>query len=438
VECIVAKVKVTCLSNKKDGTRCGQTVGLVDGFCVAHRPVVKEPVNVLVVCGYQWTNGRKCKEVAVKDGFCNLHRPDNFDTMPVESNANLTIPSELGDLAKSVLNFTPDKDIIDAVQEEVLRKADELYNTELLVLDGISFDEASEVIKRYQPMWKLHFTIEDIKDTRLFAEFLLDVVKMTYEEATQGLLSVTAQITDISEQVNAIVRNHPANLVPAEEQDKIDALQDKIAGRKYWKAFLLCRVDYEDIYSVKDEPVVEDKKGDKGPSKIAVFFSSLLDKGSKWMITIGMLLMLVAVMYVGEKNFDDAPKNETPSVVVDDAPQNAETEVPAVDVPVVVDDTPVDNADKSVTHGAVIDLASNDIVPVPVDTVIVDDGDTLWDIAEEVYGDGSQWTKIYDANSDSLNADDVRNMDDPGHWIHVGQVLDIPFEGGDTLAGNLP
>jgi 5'-nucleotidase len=42
-------------------------------------------------------------------------------------------------------------------------------------------------------------------------------------------------------------------------------------------------------------------------------------------------------------------------------------------------------------------------------------GDTLWDIAERVYGDGAKWRMIADAN--------------PGirpHRIHVGDTLNIP------------
>ncbi|MBO1067890.1 MAG: LysM peptidoglycan-binding domain-containing protein [Dolichospermum sp. DEX189] len=33
----------------------------------------------------------------------------------------------------------------------------------------------------------------------------------------------------------------------------------------------------------------------------------------------------------------------------------------------------------------------------------VESGDSLWKIAEEVYGDGTQWTKIYEANRGVLS-----------------------------------
>ena len=48
-------------------------------------------------------------------------------------------------------------------------------------------------------------------------------------------------------------------------------------------------------------------------------------------------------------------------------------------------------------------------------------GDTLWDLAESYYGDGSQWEKIYNANADQI--------EDP-NLIYPGQRLLIPFKVG--------
>jgi nucleoid-associated protein YgaU len=50
-------------------------------------------------------------------------------------------------------------------------------------------------------------------------------------------------------------------------------------------------------------------------------------------------------------------------------------------------------------------------------TYTVADGDTLWAIAERHYGDGSQYTRIFEANRDQLDNPDV---------IQAGQVLRIP------------
>ena len=52
----------------------------------------------------------------------------------------------------------------------------------------------------------------------------------------------------------------------------------------------------------------------------------------------------------------------------------------------------------------------------------VQSGDTLWEIAEAVYGDGTMWTKIRDANSGSI--DYLPNGQQA--LIYAGQTLTIP------------
>ena len=50
-------------------------------------------------------------------------------------------------------------------------------------------------------------------------------------------------------------------------------------------------------------------------------------------------------------------------------------------------------------------------------TYTVKKGDCLWNIAKKFYGNGSAYTKIYDANTNKIA--------DP-HWIYPGQVFVIP------------
>ena len=56
-------------------------------------------------------------------------------------------------------------------------------------------------------------------------------------------------------------------------------------------------------------------------------------------------------------------------------------------------------------------------------------GDTLWGIAQRYYGDGSLYTRIYDANREAIEAEARRRGmqgSNRGHWIFPGTVLTIP------------
>lgn len=63
------------------------------------------------------------------------------------------------------------------------------------------------------------------------------------------------------------------------------------------------------------------------------------------------------------------------------------------------------------------------------DTYTVVSGDTLWGIAAKKLGSGSKWISIYDANSDTIEAEAKKHgkiSSDHGHWIWAGEVLTIP------------
>src|SRR5262249_47542770 len=52
------------------------------------------------------------------------------------------------------------------------------------------------------------------------------------------------------------------------------------------------------------------------------------------------------------------------------------------------------------------------------ETYEVQPGDTLLSIAQQQYGDGAQWRRIYDANKDTIGSDPDK--------LKVGQKLTIP------------
>lgn len=66
-------------------------------------------------------------------------------------------------------------------------------------------------------------------------------------------------------------------------------------------------------------------------------------------------------------------------------------------------------------------------IPAPVsaaaNAVTVQPGDTLWGIAEEQYGDGTKWDRIYQSN---------RTVIEDPHWIYVGEQLRVPQLRTDT------
>lgn len=67
--------------------------------------------------------------------------------------------------------------------------------------------------------------------------------------------------------------------------------------------------------------------------------------------------------------------------------------------------------------------------PTPSRTYTVKKGDCLWNIARKYYGNGSQYTKIYNANKDTIESwakKYGRKSSQNGHWIYAGEVLIIP------------
>ncbi len=64
---------------------------------------------------------------------------------------------------------------------------------------------------------------------------------------------------------------------------------------------------------------------------------------------------------------------------------------------------------------------------------VVVKGDTLMKIAKKFYGDSAQYTKIYDANRDVIEArakKDGKASSNGGYWIYPGTSLVIPYNYG--------
>lgn len=74
---------------------------------------------------------------------------------------------------------------------------------------------------------------------------------------------------------------------------------------------------------------------------------------------------------------------------------------------------------RAIEPGWVLLVPATPNINGPRETVIVERGDTLWEIAEEQYGDGGDWPRIYSANQ--------QKIDDP-HWIYPGQEFVVPVD----------
>lgn len=86
--------------------------------------------------------------------------------------------------------------------------------------------------------------------------------------------------------------------------------------------------------------------------------------------------------------------------------EEVQTEVPAAEVVIV--DTIIDEPVEEVVE---------EVIPPQPTTLIVKNGEWLYDIARERYGDFHHWKKIYEANRDKISDPNV---------IYPGQELVLP------------
>ncbi|MDO1447783.1 LysM peptidoglycan-binding domain-containing protein [Rhodocytophaga aerolata] len=105
-----------------------------------------------------------------------------------------------------------------------------------------------------------------------------------------------------------------------------------------------------------------------------------------------------------EKPAPDAPKQPTKKDT------DSVFDKPGGQVKPPVTEQPIANADKATP-------SSIQTEPVQTLTYTVKSGDSLSKIAQQQYGDGTQWRRIFEANKDIIK--------DP-NLIHPGQTIKIP------------
>jgi nucleoid-associated protein YgaU len=421
---------------KSTGLRCGQN-GIENGLCRQHAVMVAEGKEVnFAVSGDVKPNRRKSKKEVkrpkpdVKENvFAELINSVNTGSeLSEEAQEELSIFSDLEEEIKASADanaakapveevIEPEFEIIIPEKEKKGTKNERKYKYNPDAANNLVNPEDIFADDRYSYLLE-YVSMDAVKDKHLLATILVSVAGMSYEQvleesdiAKQREDNISFELKALREEVNA---KYSKNNIPKAMKTKIQKLSDDVTDLKNYRAVLLAAFSK---YDAQDEPV-QAEKGDSIWSK----FMGWMDKHWKsftatCLILAGIIMVLVALMSQAD-TFDTAPKKETkpaPSVVVNK---------PVVDEKPVVNDKPI------VTAKPVVD---DTVAPVKVqvDTAIVHDGDTLWDIAVQVYGDGSQWTKIWDANKDNLIKSDSRNATDAGHWIHPGQIIDIPLGGNN-------
>ena len=57
--------------------------------------------------------------------------------------------------------------------------------------------------------------------------------------------------------------------------------------------------------------------------------------------------------------------------------------------------------------------------PIPDSDYTVQEGDSLYSVAQDAYGDGDQWHKIYDYPENRAKIGPDPNLIDPGTVLHI-------------------
>jgi hypothetical protein len=359
----------------------------------------------------------------------------------VHSEADLTIPSDLGDLVNEINSFIPGDDAVidlpvgsysvenaeerpvqDALDYFHQQQQESEYDFDLSrVVDTGDIVNPEDVFAKYSYLME-HVALEAVANKDLFAAYIIKVAGMTYLQAGLEFKFLKAQEDELSAKSKSMTEdahNEYGQHIPLDIRMDIDAILAEVIDYKNKRAVVMAQIEMYEAQMNTDEPKEEKPAFEDA---VAAFFGSIWAKikkfGPKALITAGALMVLFAVVSMFNMGVDKAP---SPKVHPEASHKATEQSKPKENSPApVVDNKPSEPSDAVSVDG------HEDIVPVQVDTAIVHDGDTLWDIAVAVYGDGNQWHRIWEANKDRLMHDDVRNATDAGHWIHAGQTLDIP------------
>jgi hypothetical protein len=391
--------KVTCNGVTLKGNPCKQTVGLVDGFCSAHRPSAKVEKKVVKVAQPEFgaeylkdlidvtTSGAEANDGSTKIEFVN----GQWDEVPVE---------------------------------EVNEELDHIHQTGDLV-------DPSDIFAKYDYLMK-YVALEAVANQNLFSAYVVKVANMNLLQCGMEFKHLKSQEDILSEKSKKLTEEAHTEYgrnIPLDIQMNIDAVIAEVTECKNKRAVVMAAIEHHESQM---EPIVDDDTEfvESFEYKAKQFFGGLLAKAKKLMpktlMAVGALLVLLAVAATFSMGDRSAPAPK-----VDDKPVVQHKPVVHTPSP-VIDNGPTDNVaarqEFNASHKPVTHVINPDNPTAPVYHQVVH-GDSLWKVAVEVYGNGQEWVRIYDANKDKLTRDDTRNVTDAGHWIHEGQTLTIPQDG---------
>lgn len=391
-------VPVTCVGITGKGKRCTIKNNLVDNYCVHHHPEGKEVHAARLAVIKSADIVKPAEPVGGEEHFMDMLR----DVLnPTKKNDNTKFDIVNGQIVEVVV------DEVAPIDEPVVEQKWEIIDR----ADAISPEDA-QILEQYADLLNHpRVPLRLVQDNpSLTATIVRQILMLDYSNACEMYKELDKKEWSVNRKIQSEKDWHRMHKVEMSESLKaeIDKLERDHLRIKIKVGVLAAYIDEIEENTIEVEP-------EGLLSKVKRLFNKPLVTLSRGLLILGsLLIMFSAIVHTG----DLSPSSKRPT----EAPVEQGNGTPLKGGDTV--DANSNHVDNQVVADVHHDGQSGEVKASG--TYQVKAGDTLSDIAKEVYGSASDWHKIYDANKDLLNHDDARNLQDNGHWIHPGQTLVIP------------